>query len=96
MNLTKCNRQPFLDYLHKATVMGSLRFKVENPILLRKVIWLLEGGVRERKSSSWDLCSSLLYGMDFGLKVNSLHQYMRTDIFITDDMVELLEIPLFF
>ena len=92
VNLIKSERQSFLDYIRQETILGELLFKPDNPVLLRKIAWLLEGGVKENKSSSWDLTFSLLLAFDLNLKLSSLHQYMRTDTFTTDDMVELLEI----
>lgn len=71
------DRQSFLDYLMKHTIMGSLRYELQDPGMLQKLLNVLEGDLTDAKSSWASLIFSYQLAFDNPLKLATLAQYIK-------------------
>jgi hypothetical protein len=82
--LVHTHRQEYLDFLHETTILGGMRYRLSDKELFRKVVCRMEGVQK-------DLMFSLLLSFNYKLKISTLQQYMKTDLFDPADLADLLE-----
>ncbi|GHT43418.1 hypothetical protein FACS189438_0560 [Bacteroidia bacterium] len=78
INFVKSRKQEFLDYLHNQTLLGELRYQLQNPELLYKVGYLLEQG-RNGCPATRELAFALLLPFDYHYRLSTLHRKMCSD-----------------
>ena len=91
INLVQHNRQPFQDYLIKHSILGTLRYTLQDPAMVIKMFHLLEKKQKNHKISFNHLAFSLLCGFDFKLKISTLGDYLRDTQFTPEELLELLQ-----
>ena len=91
VRLIKSERQCFVDYVRKETVLGQLLYEPVELNLLLKVFNLLEQPCKNNKSSYTELSFSLLLSFDIDLSVKYLSDKIRYSKADSFDFVELME-----
>jgi hypothetical protein len=76
-NFVKNRKQEFLDYLHNQTLLGELRYRLQNPELLYKVGYLLEQRLNGCPATG-ELAFALLLAFDYHYRLSTLHRKMRS------------------
>jgi hypothetical protein len=90
-HLVRAHRQEYMDFLHEKTILGSLRYRLDDGELFRKIVYSLERTHLATDASRMDLLFSLILAFDYDLKISAMNQYMKTDILDSADLAELLE-----
>ncbi|MDR1919128.1 MAG: hypothetical protein LBQ65_05730 [Tannerellaceae bacterium] len=85
--LVDAHLQEFLDYLLDKTILGTLRYRLPDPELFRKIAYCLA-----RHTLVKDLAFALILSFSYKLKISSLSQYMKTGALDSADLADLLEI----
>ncbi|WP_106830647.1 hypothetical protein [Parabacteroides pacaensis] len=83
------DRQPFLNYLLNHTILGGLRYDLQEPELMQKLLHVMEQSLRDDKTSSVSLAFSYQLCFVCALKLSTLTKYIRTSRMDTDEILEL-------
>jgi hypothetical protein len=89
-DLTQARRQEFLDYLHRETLLGDMRYPLDDPGLFYQMAYELEGMQKNYKYASTHLAFSLLLSFGIDLKLSTLHKYMKEKRLTTADWRDFL------
>lgn len=91
INLVQNDRQAFLDFLKKETILGQLCCPLTNVTLFIKWMNLWKESQRNYNVSNVQLSFSLLLSFDIRLKERVLSSYLATCRLDTDELVELFK-----
>jgi len=91
ITLVKNDRQRFLDFLLLHTIIGSLRYTLQEPDLLVKLLHLLERKIDHTFVSFNHLSFSVLLAFQLHLKISTLGDKIRTATFFPEELLELFE-----
>jgi hypothetical protein len=82
--------QEFATFLREKTIIGHLLFHLSDKELVRKVVYRMVGKGRRTEASRKRLAFALTLSFDYDLKISTLSQYMKTDVFDAVDLAETL------
>lgn len=91
VNLVKHDRQAYLDYIHQHTILGELRYPLDDPGMFKKMCHLVERKSTNHKVSYNHFAFSLLMVFDFNLKVRVLSNQISQSSFYPEELLELLQ-----
>jgi hypothetical protein len=91
LHLVNAHRQEFLDFLHEKTILGDLRYPLNDRELFFKIVHLLERTNPDPEATKQALAFALLLSFDYDLKISSLQQYMKTQALDTADIADWVE-----
>lgn len=90
--LIKSERQQFVDFVRKDTVLGEFLYDLKDKELFVRMLNLLERPSKKYKTSYSRLAFSFLLGFKMDLEVKGLSDKIRYAKVETDDLVELFEL----
>lgn len=89
--LIKNERQQFMDFVRKDTVLGEFLYDLNDKELFVKILNLLERPSKKRRSSYSKLAFSVLLGFRVDLKIKGLSDKIRYAKAEVDDLYDLFE-----
>lgn len=86
------NKEETMAWFRNKTVIGSLRFPLNNPLLVRKLLSLVEGQHGDKSKDSYiHLAFCLCLAFDYEGSVEYLGDLLRKEYANTDELCELME-----
>lgn len=89
--LIKSERQQFVDFVRKDTVLGEFLYELKDKELFVRILNLLEQPSKKHRTSYRELAFSILLGFSIELKVKGLSDKIRYAKAETDDLFELFK-----
>lgn len=88
------NREAYLDYIHRHTLLGRKRYRLRHPDMIRKMFTSLEVELRDHKSSVRHLSFCMLMVFDYNVTINTFCNQMRDDPPMPSDYWEWYEMAM--
>ena len=91
IQLVRNDWQRFLDFLLSDTILGQLRYSLQNATMFKKVCSLLERHTKDTPVSYNHLAFAISLCFQVRLKISTFSDQLRTSTFYPEELMELLE-----